>query len=354
MKLSSNIDKIHDGVGQTLFMIFYGIVVPVGCGILAFLTNWKLTLITIPFMILASLIFSKLIAQTTMNQLQAYAKSGAVAQEIFSSIRTVFAYNASNYEEQRYGKHLDSAKQQHIRKGIILGCFWGVYYMLVCVTYAIGLFAGFRLIQNDNEKNTDKLIGHIVIVLTAIVESIYFLGSLSHNFELLTAARGAATEIWHIFDEESFNKLPQTISTGNEKNIDITGDITFDNVHFSYPARNEMKVLNGLNLTVRQGETVALFGSSGCGKSTCIHLLLRLYEPLSGVIRINGRPIQEYDVKWLRQQIGVVTQEPVLFDTSIYENIFYGSNNKSKVSMSELQEAAKQANAHDFIINLPN
>ncbi|CAF1365733.1 unnamed protein product [Didymodactylos carnosus] len=121
MKLSSNIDKIHDGVGHTLFIIFYGIVVPVACSILAFITNWKLTLITfitIPFMILASLIFSKVSDQLGVGLC-------AAAQEIFSSIRTVFAYNSSNYEEQRYGRHLDSAKQQNIRKGILLGSFWG-------------------------------------------------------------------------------------------------------------------------------------------------------------------------------------------------------------------------------------
>ncbi|CAF4451746.1 unnamed protein product, partial [Didymodactylos carnosus] len=237
-----------------------------------YLLDWKLTVITLittPFMILASLIFSKLTARIIMNQLHTYAKSGAVAREVFSSIRTVFAYNASNYEEQRYGKHLDSAKQQTIKKGILLGSFWGAYYMLVCVTYAIGLYAGFRLIQNDSENNTHELIGHIVIVLSAIGESIFMLGSLAQNLELLSAARGAATEIWHIFDEESFNDLPQTISTGNDKNTDITYDIAFDNVHFSYPTRKDMKVLNGLNFTVRQGETVALVGSSGCGKSTC-------------------------------------------------------------------------------------
>ncbi|CAF5135231.1 unnamed protein product, partial [Rotaria sp. Silwood1] len=122
-------------------------------------------------------------------------------------------------------------------------------------------------------------------------------------------------------------------------------------VNFASPARPDVFVLRNLTLTICSGQTIALVGSSGSGKSTCISLLLRFYEPLSGCIAINNRSITDCNVKQLRQKIGVVSQEPILFATSIYENIRFGKENATK---AEIEEAARQANAHDFIMQLPN
>ncbi|CAF1229120.1 unnamed protein product [Rotaria sordida] len=169
--------------------------------------------------------------------------------------------------------------------------------------------------------------------------------------------------------KESRNELVAYSKAGEEKNtsmnetqisqgsvsfqeaININGDIQFDNVNFAYPARSDVLVLRNLTLTARAGETTALVGSSGSGKSTCVSLLLRFYEPLSGCIIINGRSITDCNFKPLRQNIGVVSQEPVLFATSIYENIRFGKENATR---AEIEEAARQANAHNFIMQLPN
>ncbi|CAF1519660.1 unnamed protein product [Rotaria sordida] len=140
-------------------------------------------------------------------------------------------------------------------------------------------------------------------------------------------------------------------SVSFQEAININGDIQFDNVNFAYPARSDVLVLRNLTLTARAGETTALVGSSGSGKSTCVSLLLRFYEPLSGCIIINGRSITDCNFKPLRQNIGVVSQEPVLFATSIYENIRFGKENATR---AEIEEAARQANAHNFIMQLPN
>ncbi|CAF4577645.1 unnamed protein product [Rotaria sp. Silwood1] len=131
----------------------------------------------------------------------------------------------------------------------------------------------------------------------------------------------------------------------------MNGDIQFDNINFAYPARPDVLVLRNLTLTARPGEITALVGSNGSGKSTCFSLLLRFYEPLSGGITINDRSITDYNLKQLRQKIGVVSQEPILFATSIYENIRFGKENATRI---EIEEAARQANAHDFIMKLPN
>lgn len=124
----------------------------------------------------------------------------------------------------------------------------------------------------------------------------------------------------------------------------------FVNVDFNYPARDEIKILNKLSLKIKPGQTVALVGSSGCGKSTCIQLIQRFYDPLSGSVRIDGRDVRDLNISWLRTHLGVVNQEPVLFATSIIENIRFG---RDGVTNEEIIKAAKAANAHNFIMDLP-
>ncbi|CAF3747291.1 unnamed protein product, partial [Rotaria sordida] len=132
---------------------------------------------------------------------------------------------------------------------------------------------------------------------------------------------------------------------------DINGDIEFNNVNFTYRSREDTPALHNLSIIAHAGQTTALVGSSGSGKSTCISLFLRYYEPSSGQIMINGRPITDYCVKQLRQNIGIVSQEPILFSMSIYENIRLG---KVDATQAEIEQAAQEANAHNFIMQLPN
>ncbi|KAL7553366.1 hypothetical protein ACHAWF_016638 [Thalassiosira exigua] len=130
----------------------------------------------------------------------------------------------------------------------------------------------------------------------------------------------------------------------------LSPHIQFRNVHFHYPTRPDSKVLRGLNLAVRKGETLAVVGESGGGKSTIISLLQRFYDPCEGAIEFEGQDIRELNVRWFRDQIGLVSQEPVLFDTTIRENILYGSPSASE---NEVEEACRRANAHDFVKSFP-
>lgn len=130
------------------------------------------------------------------------------------------------------------------------------------------------------------------------------------------------------------------------------GLIQFSKVEFHYPTRPEMQILRNLNLIVKPGQMVALVGSSGCGKSTCIQLLQRLYDPLSGTVTIDKRDICSVSLSALRAQFGVVGQEPVLFDRTIAENIAYGDNNRV-VGMDEIIDSAKKSNIHTFVSSLP-
>ncbi|CAF0939054.1 unnamed protein product [Rotaria sordida] len=180
--------------------------------------------------------------------------------------------------------------------------------------------------------------------------------SISPFFQSLSEARGAAAPVFRLIDEAQ-NVCINEMDIWKEDRLhdglvcDINGDIEFKNVDFSYPSRRDVSVLRNFTLIARVGQTTALVGSSGCGKSTCISLLLRYYEPSSGQITINGRSILDYNLKQLRQNIGVVSQEPILFGMSVYENIRFGKVNATR---TEIEEAARLANAHHFITQLPN
>jgi len=131
-----------------------------------------------------------------------------------------------------------------------------------------------------------------------------------------------------------------------------TGAVSLDKVSFSYPTRSKVQVLKGLSAELRPGETLALVGPSGCGKSTVVSLLERFYDPASGSLKLDGVDCRDLQLGWLRSQMGLVSQEPVLFDTSIADNIRYGALFRD-VSDDEVINAAKQANIHSFIETLP-
>ena len=131
-----------------------------------------------------------------------------------------------------------------------------------------------------------------------------------------------------------------------------TGEVSVKDVRFHYPTRPEVKVLQGLSVSVKPGQTLALVGPSGCGKSTVVSLIERFYDPLSGSLTLDGSDMRDLNLRSLRSQIGIVSQEPVLFDTTIAENIKYGANFRD-VSDEEVVEAAKAANIHTFIESLP-
>ncbi|CAF3844083.1 unnamed protein product [Rotaria sp. Silwood1] len=185
------------------------------------------------------------------------------------------------------------------------------------------------------------------------VQSSVFLSTITPFIQSFSEARGAASSVFRLINEGNDVNINENDiwNENTESMYNITGDIEFDNVNFMYPSRKDVPVLHNLSLIARAGQTTALVGSSGCGKSTCISMFLRYYEPSSGRITIDGRPITDYNIKQLRQNIGVVSQEPILFGMSIYENIRFGKVNATR---AEIEQAAREANAHHFIMQLPN
>ena len=192
----------------------------------------------------------------------------------------------------------------------------------------------------------------IMLVFSAVIFGAQSVGQASGLMPDYAKAKVAAVKIFELLD-----RVTQIDNWSSNKGIvlndlHLNSQISFESVEFSYPTRNEVKVLNNLNLAISKGQQIALVGSSGCGKSTVTQLLERFYDPDNGKITINGVELKHLNLHWLRSNIGIVSQEPILFDASIAYNIGYGDNSRA-VPLDEIIEAAKQANIHDFIASLP-
>lgn len=174
------------------------------------------------------------------------------------------------------------------------------------------------------------------------------LGASSPFIESFGVAKGAAAKVFQIIENQP---LIDPLSNTGYIPPTCEGNISFHNVFFNYPSRSDVKVLQGVYLSISQGQIVALVGASGCGKSSCLQLIQRFYDPNQGTITLDNRKLTELNVNWLRQKVGVVGQEPVLFGTSILENIRYGHES---ATVEEIENAAKIANAHNFISKLPH
>ncbi|CAF1162851.1 unnamed protein product [Rotaria sordida] len=353
-KLFHNIAKIEKGIGSQ-FLILMAILLPVyGCFIAPFIVSWQLSLIMlvlIPVIIGSSFVFSKLTAHEAINELRTYSKAGQIVQEVFSSLRTVLSLNGSKFEQKRYEKELYPTRWSSIRQGAVLGIYIGWLSLMDCIVYAVGFTFGSLIMSSKSHHSLN--ISDILVIVSTFSKAVFSFGYIGPFFQSLSEARGAASSIFQLIDEGNDANINETDVWKEDKGsiYNINGDIEFDNVNFIYPSRKDAPVLRNLSLIARAGQTTALVGSSGCGKSTCISLFLRYYEPSSGRIMIDGRPITDYNVKQLRHNIGVVSQEPILFDMSIYENIRFGKLNATR---EEIEQAAREANAHNFIMKLPN
>ncbi|XP_078519721.1 ATP-dependent translocase ABCB1 [Lissotriton helveticus] len=346
-RLTDDISKINEGIGDKLAMLFQSVATFITGFVIGFTKGWKLTLVILavsPLMGLSAAIWSKILSTFTNKELTAYAKAGAVAEEVLSAIRTVIAFGGQKKEITRYEKNLEDAKKIGIRKAMTANISMGFAFLLIYASYALAFWYGTSLII-DGQSYT---IGSVLTVFFAVIIGAFGIGQASPNIEAFANARGAAYSIFQIIDSEP--KI-DSFSVSGCKPDKLKGEIEFRNVHFQYPSRTDVPVLKGLNLKVHSGQTVALVGSSGCGKSTTVQLIQRFYDPEYGTITIDGEDIRSLNVRYLREIIGVVSQEPILFDTSIVENIRYG---REDVTMEEIERAVKEANAYDFIMKLPD
>ncbi|KAM5280513.1 bile salt export pump isoform 2-T2 [Ctenodactylus gundi] len=345
-RFSDDINKINDAIADQL-AIFIQRMTSAICGfLLGFYRGWKLTLVIIsvsPLIGIGAAIIGLSVAKFTDLELQAYAKAGSVADEVISSVRTVAAFGGEKKEVERYEKNLVFAQRWGIRKGMVLGFFTGYMWCLIFFSYALAFWYGSKLILDEQEYTP----GILVQIFLSVIVGALNLGQASSCLEAFATGRAAAASIFETVDRKP---IIDSMSEDGYKLDRIKGEIEFHNVTFHYPSRPEVKILNNLSMVIKPGEMTALVGSSGSGKSTALQLIQRFYDPSEGMVTLDGHDIRCLNIQWLRDQIGIVEQEPVLFSTTIAENIRYG---RKDATMEDIIQAAKKANAYNFIMNLP-
>ena len=324
--------------------------------IVALVYGWELALVLLavsPLVAGSGYWMIKAITAATQVGVDAYAEAGGIAQEALSNIRTVHVFNAMTSFALKYEAALAKTEAAGVKKGIAVGVGTGGMFFVIFCTYAIGMYYGAVKVADD--QITGSCVGsgcydsgRVLVIFFCIIMSSMALGQASPGIQAIFAARAAAQGVYQLIERES--KIDATAASGKTLSS-VRGDITLANVSFAYPSRPDVRVCAGYSLTIPAGQKIPLVGASGSGKSTIVSLLERFYDPLSGAVFLDDHDIKDLNLKWLRSQIGLVGQEPCLFQDTIANNIRHG---KPDATLDEVIAAAKQANAYDFITSFPH
>jgi ABC transporter fused permease/ATP-binding protein len=341
-RLSADTSLIQDAVTTDASMVLRFGVALVGSLTIMTIASWRLTLVmlaVVPFVAVGATVYGRMLRAVSREVQDALAESTAVAEESLSGIRTVRAFAREDTEVERYGGAVEASFQLARRRSRLRGVFLGLTTFLGYSAIAGVTWYGGRLVAAD-QMTIGELTSFVLYTFTLAVA----IGMLTSLWADMSKALGASERVF-----ELLGRSPQ-VASGEVTWEDVRGDLRLEDVDFSYPSRPEAKVLSGFSLELRPGEVVALVGPSGAGKSTVAALLTRFYDLDAGRILLDERSYQELDVDWLRRQVGVVAQEPILFATSIAENISYG---KEGATRDEIEAAARAANVHEFVSALP-
>ena len=316
-----------------------------GIAFLAY-TSVELTLVMlciVPLVAIFAVVFGRIIRRISKETQNRIAVSNTIVEETLAGIANVKSFANEMYESVRYGKSTDSIIEKALEGARARGFF--ASFIIFCLFGSIVgvIWYGARLVNQDlmSFGNLIQFVLYSVFVGASV-------GGIAEMYAQMQKALGAAERILEIMDEvpEKYEAVGSTM----ERISEVSGTVAFENVHFRYPSRPDIDVLNGVSFKAQSGETVALVGPSGAGKSTIASLVLRFYSPNEGQITIDGNPINELGFEFLRNQMAIVPQDVFLFGGTIKENIEYG---KPGASLTEIEEAARKANAHIFVDGFP-
>ncbi|KAJ1703492.1 hypothetical protein LUZ63_003271 [Rhynchospora breviuscula] len=343
--VSSDSLVIQDVLSEKVPNFIMNVSMFLGSYTVGFILQWQLTLVAFPtllLLIIPGLMYGRMLMGVSQKIKQEYGKAGVIVEQAISSVRTVYSFAAEEQTMTKFSKALEYSVKLGLKQGLAKGLAIGSNGITFTI-YAFEVWYGSRLVMYHGATG-----GTVFAVAAAAIVGGLSLGSGLSNVKYFAEAGSAGERILEVIQ-----RVPKIDSESTEGEVlqNVSGEVEFKSIEFAYPSRLENPIFVNFNLRVPAGRTVALVGSSGSGKSTVIALLERFYDPLGGEILLDGVNIKRLRLKWLRSQIGLVSQEPALFATTIKENILFG---KEDATMEEMIAAAKASNAHNFISQLPH
>ncbi|OUM68100.1 hypothetical protein PIROE2DRAFT_4235 [Piromyces sp. E2] len=347
-KLATEAGLVH-GLNTNIGQVFQQIVTVVGGFGIAFFNGWKLTLIlliAVPFLFLGSFIRGKAIRNKNKENRAIFENSAKVATEAIIGIKTVYSLNLSDYFIDVYDKKLIEPEKRLERRAYLSAIGTGFSNAVSFIAFIIGYWVGAKFIEKGEIQFDSMFKVLMAIILTAM--------AVGQSSSIISETNKAVEAFMHVI--EIIDRQPKIDARDPKGTVkapeEFKADLEFSNIRFRYPSRPKITVLRmgDKKITVPAGKMCAFVGASGSGKSTIIGLVPRWYDIGHGSVKLDGIENRDYNVKWLREQIGIVNQEPCLFNISIKENIKYG---KQDATDEEIYEACKKANIHDFIMSLP-
>ncbi len=344
-RIASDISLLQETLTTTIAELIRQILtIIIGIALLSYISV-KLTLLMlclVPVVVVIAIIFGKHIKKLSKEAQSKVADSNTIVEETLQGITTVKAFANEFFENMRYGEKTNEIVGISLKGAKWRGAF-ASFIIFALFGSIIGVIWYGVILVNQNGLSVGDL-------FTFILYSVFVgasMGGIADLYSQLQKAIGATENLMEILDE-----TPEDISDIQLTSLTrVNGNVSFDNVNFSYPSRKDIQVLKSVSFTANSGEQIAIVGPSGAGKSTITNLLLRFYNTNSGTISIDGKPIQEFSLSELRSQMSIVPQDVLLFGGTIKENIGYG---KIGATDEEIMDAAKQANAHLFVEGFPD
>ncbi|KAF2773520.1 multidrug resistance protein 1, 2, 3 [Teratosphaeria nubilosa] len=353
-RITSDTNLVQDGISEKVGLTLTALATFIAAYVIGYIKYWKLTLIltsTIVAIFLTTALLGGAIVKANKQSLSSYAEGGTVAEEVISSIRNAVAFGTQDKLAREYDTHLVTAEKAGFKMKAIQGSMIGFLMCYVYLTYSLAFWLGSRYIA-DGESSLQS----VITILLSIMIGAFALGNVAPNIQAFNTAVAAAGKIFATIDRLS----PLDPESEQGKKVEtLEGVVELRNVRHIYPSRPEVVVMENVSLVVPANRTTALVGASGSGKSTIVGLVERFYDPVGGEVLLDGVNVQDLNLRWLRQQISLVSQEPTLFATTIAGNIRHGLIGTQWDGLAEaetqglVESAAKMSNAHDFITQLP-
>jgi ABC transporter fused permease/ATP-binding protein len=342
-RLGSDTSVLQSAISVNVSMALRSLAQAAGGVAFLVYTSPQLTVVmlaVVPAVALGAVIYGKRVRRLARDVQDALAAAGEVAEESIGGIRTVRAFVAEAKEAERYAGAVGKALALARRRIWAGGQFMAIASTATFAAAALVIWYGGRLVLR-HQMTVGALTSFVMYTLIVGMA----LGGLAELWADFMRAAGAAERVFELLD-----RVPAIPAQGGQLPAQVNGEVRLAGVRFAYPTRSEVRVLDAIDLTLAAGEVVALVGPSGAGKSTVASLLLRLYDPDEGSVLLDGRDVRALDPRWLRGHIGTVAQEPILFSTTISENIRYG---RPDATDAEVEAAARTANAHGFVSKFP-